>query len=45
MDVWTIKSSNKKICAIGEIRWWSKDGAIMQEFKRLFVYWTFDYFE
>jgi len=28
MDIWTTKNSKKKICTIGETRWWSKDAAL-----------------
>lgn len=32
MDIWTTKNSKKKICTIGETRWWSKDAALTKVF-------------
>jgi len=32
MDVWTNKEKNKRICSIGETRWWSKHSALSKVF-------------
>ncbi|KAF0697077.1 zinc finger MYM-type protein 1-like, partial [Aphis craccivora] len=32
MDIWRSKCSKKKICTIGETRWWSKDSALTKVF-------------
>jgi len=32
MDVWTTMNSRKRICTIGETRWWSKDASLTKIF-------------
>ena len=28
MDIWTTMNSKKRVCTIGETRWWSKDASL-----------------